>query len=496
VRKLLICALALGGFAASAQAADLDLGSMKDPLPDTLTYKGVTVYGAIDVGYAYQTHGVPLSGALGTGLEYNMIGSSNMKNKPVSSLSNSGLTQSFVGVKAEEALGMGWTAIAKVETGFQPLSGELADGCASLQRQNGLTAIQTTAAKGDSSRCGQTFNGPVYVGVSNAAYGTLTVGRQNTLELDLIAAYDPMALSYAFSLIGYSGGAGAGIGDTEAGRWDNSLKYVYQYGPVHAAFMYADGSSDNSIQNSAIASGAGATWRGLSVDVLYTKENGAVSGSSMSAAQCAAVGLTVPACQGTKILATTISDNAAWTVGAKYTFDMGGYGFKDGGYKDEVSSAKFTVFGGYQHVDMTNPTDPVFRGTTIGGYVMSGTDSIAGVGPNNHAFFTTKTIQTGWAGAKYETGPWAFTGAYYHFDQNSWRTGAAGTACTKGAAFNSASSNCAGNFDMGSFLVDYTFNKHFDIYAGVNYSKVDGGLASGFLVDDSFLFMTGMRLRF
>ena len=55
MRKLLICALALGGFAASAQAADLSVDSMKDPLPDTLTYKGVTIYGTIDVGYAYQT---------------------------------------------------------------------------------------------------------------------------------------------------------------------------------------------------------------------------------------------------------------------------------------------------------------------------------------------------------------------------------------------------------------------------------------------------------
>jgi predicted porin len=464
---------------------------MKDPLPDTLTYKGVTVYGAIDVGYAYQTHGASLSGALGTGLEYNMFGSSNVRNRPISSLSDNGLTQSFVGVKAEEALGMGWTAVAKAEIGIVPLSGELPDGCASLSRENGLTAAQAHISKGDSSRCGQTFNGPVYVGVSNAAYGTLTVGRQNTLELDLIAAYDPMALSYAFSLIGYSGGAGAGIGDTEAGRWDNSLKYVYQYGPVHAAFMYADGSGDNSIHTGAIAGGAGATWRGFSVDVLYTKENGAVGGASLSAAQCAGLGLTQPACAGAKLLAGTISDNEAWTVGAKYVFDLGGYGgWKDGcGLKDgNCSGAKLTVFGGYQHTEMRNPTDPLVPGaTTIGGYVLGAV--------NNNNFVTSKILETAWAGAKYEPGgPWAFTGAYYHADQNSWIN--ASGACTHKAGFNGASSNCSGNFDMGSFLVDYTFNKHFDVYAGVNYSKVDGGLASGFNVDNSFLFMSGMRLRF
>ncbi len=54
MRKLLICALALGGFAASAQAADLSVDSLKDPLPEKISYAGVTLYGTVDVGYAYQ----------------------------------------------------------------------------------------------------------------------------------------------------------------------------------------------------------------------------------------------------------------------------------------------------------------------------------------------------------------------------------------------------------------------------------------------------------
>jgi predicted porin len=487
LRKLVICAFALGGFVASAQAADLGVDSLKDPLPDTLTFKGVTVYGALDMGYAYQTHGAPLSGAVGNGLDYVMFGSAT-NNKAISSLAPNGLSQSFVGVKAEESFAPGWTVLGKLESGFLPTSGELADGCASLVRQNGLNNAQNTASKGDSSRCGQLFNQAAYIGVSNSAYGTLTVGRQNTLDLDLIAAYDPMAASYAFSLIGYSGGAGAGVGDTEAGRWDNSLKYVYQYGPVHASFMYADGGADTGLQASGIAGGAGGTYKGFSVDVVYTKENGAVSASSLSAAQCAGLGLTNPACAGTKDLAATISDNAAWTVGAKYTFDLGG------GWKDDGPGAKFTVFGGYQHVEMNNPTDPVATGaTTIGGYVLATV--------NNANFNTSKVLQTAWAGAKYELpSGWSFTGAYYHADQNSW------VNSTGSCAFNNANhaptvgikiaSNCSGNFDMGSFLVDYAFNKHFDVYAGVNYSVVDGGLSSGFLVDNSTLFMTGARLKF
>jgi predicted porin len=480
VRKLLICALALGGFAASAQAADLGLDSMKDPLPDTLTFKGVTVYGAIDIGYAYQTHGATLSGAGGAPLNYNMFGSA-ANNKSVSTISSNGLSQSFVGVKVEESFAPGWTVIGKAEIGFDPHSGELSDGCATLNRNFGKNVFQQDA-NGDSSRCGQLFNGPVYVGVSNATYGTLTLGRQNTLDVDLLAAYDPMALSYAFSLVGFSGTAGGGTGSTESSRWDNSAKYVYQYGPVHASFMYADGGQDTSIHGSAIASGAGFTWKGLSVDGIYSKENGAIRSSIPSL-------LTY----GSKSVSATATDITDVTVGAKYTFDLGG------GWKDDGPGAKFTVFGGYQHSSSANPTDDIHIGdTTIGGYQF--------VSVNNRAFMTDKVLQTAWVGGKYELpSGWSFTGAYYHLDQNSFVAGSSTSTTTKNCATATATftgpgfaigSNCAGNFNMGSFLVDYAFNKHFDVYGGVNYSTVDGGLKSGFLQDESFLFMSGIRLRF
>jgi hypothetical protein len=54
---------------------------------------------------------------------------------------------------------MAWTVVGKAEIGFNPLSGELPDGCASLSRENGIP-ITSQASKGGSSRCGQTFNGP------------------------------------------------------------------------------------------------------------------------------------------------------------------------------------------------------------------------------------------------------------------------------------------------------------------------------------------------
>jgi predicted porin len=173
--------MALVGFSASAHAGDLeDIKNLKDPLPDTLSWHGVTVYGTIDLGYAYQTNGRPLGGIV-SDLEYSPFNATrNFTGKPVSTLTGSGLEQSKIGVKIEEGIGFGWTAIGKLEAGFDPMSGQLSDGCGSMLENIGRPVSQQTSS-GDSGRCGQAFNGVAYAGVSNASYGTLTVGRQNSL---------------------------------------------------------------------------------------------------------------------------------------------------------------------------------------------------------------------------------------------------------------------------------------------------------------------------
>ena len=482
---------------APAHAGDLagDAG-LKDPIPDNLTWKGVTVYGTVDVGYAYQTHGVSLSGDANTGLEYNINGSKNA-NGAISSLSDGALEQSKIGVKIEETIGYGWVAVGKLEAAFNPVSGELANACASLVRNNGkaLTAQDTNY---DGSRCGQAFSGPAFGGVSNPFFGTLTVGRQQSLELDAIGEYDPMGLSYAFSLIGYSGGSAAGIGNTETSRWDNSIKYVYQYGPVHAAAMYSDGGEDTAMFGGGYGFNLGGAWRGFAIDAIYTREKGAVSSASLTSAQIAAGA-------DPNSLAGTITDDEAWSVMGRYTFDF------TGGLKDEGPGAKLTFFAGYVHMDLANPQSPVLAGSaTIGGYVLSV------INDQPYAIGSDKILQTAWAGARYDLpSGWSFTGAYYHLGQDAYVAYAKNSGqvlvnqnCAAMTATNVANkvagkfagittgSNCSGDLNQGSFLVDYQFNKHFDVYAGVSYSAVGDGLSSGSLNDNMTIFMTGARLKF
>ena len=293
-----------------------------------------------------------------------------------------------------------------------------------------------------------------YAGVSNSTYGTLTVGRQNSLQLDAIGTYDPMSLSYAFSLLGVNG-ANGGSGSTEAARWDNSVKYIFSYGPFHAAAMYSDGGQDTGTFGSDYGLNAGIKYQGLSIDAVYTKENGAVNLKNIDSVS------TLP-------LVANISNNEAWSLMGKYTFDFGG-SFKDYGAGD-----KLTLFAGYTHTSQTDPSSSITAGnyTTNGGYLVSA-DVIA--------FQTAKTFDFYWTGAKYAMpSGWSFTGAYYHVDQNSYTADGKTCAVAAGAFGPAGASNCAGSYDQGSFLVDYEFNKHFDVYAGITYGRVNDGLAANF----------------
>ena len=83
--------------------------------------------------------------------------------KQLPAIAPNGMSVSNVGLKIEENIGGGWVAIGKLETGFVPTSGELADGCASMMRANGRDR-RNQAAWGNSSRCGQAINGPAYQG--------------------------------------------------------------------------------------------------------------------------------------------------------------------------------------------------------------------------------------------------------------------------------------------------------------------------------------------
>jgi predicted porin len=440
------------GEAAQPVAVVPDLAPNSSPAPSgptPLTWFGVTLYGVVDVGLAHLSHGAPASNTYGPGLPYIV---QNYSNRSITSLSGNGLSQSKLGLSGVEPLGaLDLKAVFKLETGFQPTTGRLTDGPKSLIDNNGRANADKVTA-GDSARAGQAFQGAAFAGISSATLGALTFGRQNSLMADNLIKYDPQLQSQAFSPIGYSGAAG-GLGNTENKTLDNSLKYSVGYGPVHVAALYQFASRGFAPEG-AESLDVGLNFEGLSVDLLWGRVHGAISAASLTAAQDTAA-------PGT--LAATVSDNTTYAILARYVF------------------GPIKIYAGYEHMTYANPKDPLPSGTvTVGGYVLSAV--------NNTAYTIHKVLQYTWIGARYSITPYFdLSGAYYQFLQNSYNA----SGCT-----DTSSSSCSGHYDDASIVADYKLSMRFDVYGGVNYSRAEDGMASGFLYDHNWTSMLGMRFVF
>jgi opacity protein-like surface antigen len=118
MRKGLFGALMISTAACGAQAADLEsvVSGLKDPLPDKISAYGVTFFGVIDIGYAYQTKGLPASANDASTIGYEVFGNKQWY-KPISTVTANAMQQSQVGIKVEENVWRDVKAIAQFDTG-------------------------------------------------------------------------------------------------------------------------------------------------------------------------------------------------------------------------------------------------------------------------------------------------------------------------------------------------------------------------------------------
>ena len=195
-----------------------------------LTWQGITVYGTIDAGGGWQSHGAPFDPQSAPGASYRIR---KMNRSPLWGLAPNALSQSTIGIKATEPIGGNFSFIFAVDAGFDPYSFQLSNGPGSAAANAGVPLNQQTAWA-DSSRAGQWYNGQGYLGVSSPTYGTLTVFRQNALTQDAFVDYDATGASLAFSPI--SGMIG-GVGNIEDTRYSTSLKYRVSLGRFRMAAL-------------------------------------------------------------------------------------------------------------------------------------------------------------------------------------------------------------------------------------------------------------------
>jgi predicted porin len=446
--SLLVVSLAL---------APVAMAQTKPPEPDnSLTLHGITIYGLVDLGLQYETHGAPYSDFFPAGgndlLQKN-------SNKPVTGITPNNFSQSRVGIQGKEPLLQDWSAIFRLETYFNPQAGNLSDALKSLTLNNGK-AVGAQSTGVDSSVAGQPFQ-ISYVGVSSPRFGTLTFGRQMALMADGIGKYDPLATSNAFSVIGYSGAA-AGAGDTEDRRYDQSVKYVYTLGGYRAGVQYKFNGSRGEAAT-AFEAQVGADFGPATIDGFYAKVRDAVGAGSLSAAQVAA--LPTLGYSSSNSVTGTISDNTAFAL-------MGSY---------VMSPA--TLYAGYEHIRFANPATPLAAGySDEGGYILAFV--------NNTAYTNNKNMQIYWAGVKYTVNTTDLYAAYYGYHQAAFAAGdLAGCSST-------ASGACSGELTAFSLAADWRLSKRFDVYFGAMYSGVSGGLANGYLVRSTIDPTLGARFKF
>jgi predicted porin len=443
-----------------------------------LTWHGITLYGAYDIGVGWVSHGIAENG-------YNYEGESLVNRNGNGSrflIAQNNLQQTGLGIRAKEEFVRGWSVVFNASTGINPQSGQLANMAATNTINAGLPRGSYSFV-GDGARAGQTFNDEFYGGVSSASLGTLTFGRQRALGTDAMLAYDPAGGAYSFSFIGYNG-LMAGGGDTEDTRWDQAVKYRLSYDPVHLGAMYkfVDGSGGcysasttwtaanctaEEPHNSAYGFDLGGDfdfggdYGKLSADVVFQHYNQAISvvnpllgpESPTQPYQSTVNSINTNPISGANLIGTSnteygiVTDNTAVMVAAKYAWEQ------------------LRFFGGYEHIRQDNPSNPLGVGASAqGGYLLSGVED------NN--LDSPKTVQVYWTGVKYAfDSKTDITLSYYRETQNDFRIP---PACSPTAGFRSS---CAGNLNEVSLYADHHFTKRFDVYAGIAYSDVSGGLA-------------------
>lgn len=478
VRKLQIAWLALmagplGSMVHTARAADLPAKAPTldssptcfasaasyfeaSPVECPLTWNGITLYGTIDTGAGYQTHGVPFNSYYPNGVEE--LISKNSNGSRYTLLPN-GLGQSHVGIKGVEPIADNWSFIFNLQTGFDPYSLQLANGPKSLV-QNNTSPLDVQSANGDSSRAGQIFNTVAYGGVSNPVFGTLTVGRQDSLILDGLGHYDAMAAAPAFSVIGASNTAG-GSGDTEDARYATSVQYGNRIGAFRFAALYQFGGySQGNGSNGAIEAQVGGDFGGFSFDAVVSKVKDAVSLSNYAVSP-------LPAGVSVDNLKATLSNNTSAVIMLRYRYKA------------------VTFYGGFEVIQFQNPSDTYPQGfTTLGGYTV-----LPGA-VNTTEYDIAKILRVAWLGAKVAVrDDLDVAAAVYHYNQNNYTT----ATCTNGGL---SDSKCAGTLDAASAMMDYRITKRFDAYGGVMWSRVTGGLASGYLNFQNIGPTVGLRFRF
>ena len=177
---------AVSGGPAMAQTASPATTAPAKADDGSLTWHGITLYGAFDVGVGWVSHGLPENG-------YNYEGEALVNrngNHAQFLIAPNNLSQTALGLRGKEEFAPGWFGVFNASTGINPQSGDLASAAQANTINNGKPRKDYSITI-DGARAGQAFNDELYAGIASNQFGAVTFGRQRALGTDAMLQYDP-----------------------------------------------------------------------------------------------------------------------------------------------------------------------------------------------------------------------------------------------------------------------------------------------------------------
>jgi predicted porin len=406
----------------------------------------IEVYTILDDSVAHIEHSLPTSDVHTFGFNsYNIPGQDQGSRWAVVS----GAEQmSRYGVQGTDSFSSGVSGFFKLEGAVNSASGQIANnGRSVLNNANNLSTISSA-----SSINGQAFSRAQYVGISYPLVGSIELGRTIAFSTEETSEFDPLHASGLYSPIGYSGTIGGGLGITENGRFDNSIRYDNKIGGVSFGLQYKIGETDSSE-----AADVGSALEGM---VAY-------HGGPLS------VELAGSETRNTPSLSYKLFTN---DVGLRVSNT---FGFMLGGKYEVTPNA--AIYAGVEHTDQTVPSGSNNWSAQITSYYAM---PIAGL-VTAKAFASTwgdAPIRVLWAGVDYKfTDAFSLSVGYYNIDNEA-------------NSHNDQYTN-----QQFAVLPDYKFNEHFDVYAGVMIAHYSGAYLTQFApiteATGNVLYGIGLRAR-
>ncbi len=430
VKKSVAALATMSAFAGVAGAAD---GSIE-------------IYTVLDDSVAHIEHSLPTSDVHTFGFNsFNIPGQDQGSRWAVVS----GAEQmSRYGLQGNETFSNGFSGFFRLEGAMNTASGQIANnGRSVLNNANTLSTISSA-----SSINGQAFSRAEYVGISYPLAGSIEFGRTIAFSTEQTSEFDPLHASGLYSPIGYSGTIGGGLGITENGRFDNSIRYENKIGSVSFGLQYKIGQTDSSE----------AADVGTALEAMVAYRSGPLSvelaGSSTKNTPALSYKLF------TNDVGLRVSDTTGFMLGAKYDL-----------------TPQATIYAGFEHTDQATPSGSNNWSAQITSYYGM---PIAGL-VTAKAFASTwddAPIRVIWAGVGYRfTDALSLSVGYYDVD------------------------NIANNHNdqytnrQFAILPSYKFNERFDVYAGLMIAQYSGAYLTQFspitLATGNVIYGIGIRAK-